>query len=153
MSPRARQWASWITHGVVASAFALAGSLKLLDPAQFAEEIGNYRLFPALITRLAAVYLPWLELTLAVSLLLPRFRAVARGLAGALLGVFCAALASTLIRGIDVECGCFGSAATTSAEWALARNGLLIGFLTLGAWLKHRPAAPGPNPKTDRPSG
>ncbi|TAG28805.1 MAG: methylamine utilization MauE [Verrucomicrobia bacterium] len=145
MTSRVRTWGSWIAHGVVASALALAGGLKLQNPAQFAVEIGNYSLFSAPMPQLAALYLPWLEICLALALLLPASRKVANRLSQQLLTIFCAALISTLIRGLDVECGCFGSATTTRAEWALARNCLFIAVLALGAWLERRPAkAPRP---------
>jgi len=138
MKPRAI--AAWAAHGLVAAAFAAAGFLKLLDPARFADDIGHYRLVSPWLAGLATVYLPWLELALAAALLAPSWRGVARWLAGALLLGFCAALASTLVRGIDIRCGCFGAATTTGAAGALARNLVLLGCLGAGAWLTRAPA-------------
>ena len=131
---KARPIASWVAHGLVAAAFATAGALKLFDPARFADDIGHYRLISPWLAGLVAVYLPWLELTLAAALLAPRWRGAARWLSGALLVFFCAALVSTMARGIDIRCGCFGAATTTGAAGALARNGALLACLLAGAW-------------------
>ncbi len=128
----------WTAHGIVAVAFAAAGVLKLRNPASFAGDIGHYRLVSSWLAGLAAVYLPWLELTLAAALLAPRTRGVARWLSVALLVAFCAALASTMVRGIDIRCGCFGSASDTGAAGALARNGALLACLLAGAWAEQR---------------
>ncbi len=139
---RARIVATWAAHGVVAGVFAAAAGFKLVDPAKFATDIGHYRLVPPVVAGAAAVYLPWLELALAAALLAPRWRRAARWVAGAVLVGFCAALASTLWRGIDVRCGCFGEGSATGPGWALARNAALLGCLALGAWAV-RPAKTG----------
>jgi hypothetical protein len=121
---------------VVAVVFAVAGALKLADPAAFATDIGHYRLVPPLVAAALAVYLPWLELGLAAALYAPRFREPARWLLFALTLAFSAGLASTLLRGIDISCGCFGGAGgVVPAGWALARNGVLCGLLI---WAKDR---------------
>ena len=128
----------WASHGVVAAALATAGALKALDPAAFAGDIGHYRIVSPFVAGVVAVYLPWLEIALAAGLLTPRARASARWLAAALLVGFCAALVSTITRGIDVRCGCFGAAAATGAGWALARNAVLLACLGVGAWAERR---------------
>lgn len=136
----------WAAHGVVAAALATAGGLKALDPAAFAEDIGRYRLVSPFVAGLTGVYLPWLEIALAAGLLAPRARVAARWLAAGLLVAFCAALASTVARGIDVRCGCFGAAAATGAGWALARNAGLLACLGVGAWAARVRPAPTPRP-------
>ena len=129
-----------VPQGLVAATFIVAGALKLADPAAFVTDIGNYRLVSPFVAGLAAVYLPWFELTLAVGLFVPATRRAARWLAAGLLLGFCVALVSTLARGIDLNCGCFGEAAGTGAAAALARNVVLLACLAGGAWLERRVA-------------
>jgi putative oxidoreductase len=121
--------AAWL----VAAAFAVAGALKLADPAGFATDIGHYRLVPPLVAAALAVYLPWMELALAVGLCVPRLRPAARLLGLELIAVFCAALTAALARGLDIRCGCFGGgeAGGVTAGWALARNAVLIALLAV----------------------
>jgi putative oxidoreductase len=127
---------------VVAGVLAWAGVTKLADPSLFAVDIANYRLLPSIFAAMAAVYLPWLELCLAAGLLVPRLRAVARWLALGLILVFCAALGSAWVRGLDIRCGCFGGSADGATEIeALARNAVLVGLLV---WGGARPARPLP---------
>ena len=133
---------SWAAHGIVAAAFAAAGGFKLLDPARFADDVGHYRLVTPWAAGLAAVYLPWLEITLAAALVAPSTRAAARWLAGGLLLGFCVALTSTLVRGIDLRCGCFGAASATGAAAALIRNAALLACLLAGAWAERSRGKP-----------
>ncbi len=124
------RWAMW-AHLAVALVFLAAGALKVGDPGAFAKEIANYRLVSPFVAGLAALYLPWLEISLGLGLVWPRLRAAARLLGLLLLGVFCAALVSTLARGLDIRCGCFGGGEESgvTAGWALLRNLVLLGLL------------------------
>lgn len=123
--------AAWL----LAALFALAGVLKLADPAAFAADVGNYRLVPVPVAAGLALWLPWFEVTVAVALVWPRWRREGAVLAGGLLVVFCAALGSVLWRGIDLECGCFGRGSAATPAWALARN---AGMLVLAALAARR---------------
>ena len=120
--------------GFVALVWLVAGVVKLIDPASFARDIGHYRLVPAVVAVALSVYLPWLEIALGVGLCLPRTHNAARWLSFALLGVFCGALVSALVRGLDVRCGCFGleTGEGDQALWfALARDLLMIAALSV----------------------
>lgn len=132
---------TWLVDGLVAALFALSGALKLGDPARFATDIGHYRLVSAPVAAAMAVYLPWLEIVLAVALLTPRWRCPSRGVAAMLLFIFSAALASAAWRGIDLRCGCFGEATATGVAGALARNAVLLALLFAG-WRFTREPAP-----------
>ena len=139
MTPKAKTIAAVAAHGVVAAAFALAGGLKLADPSRFAADIGNYRLVSASVAAAASVYLPWLEIALALALLAPRWRCPARAISALLLLGFCVALASAAWRGINLNCGCFGSATATGVAGALVRNAVLLALLVAGRLLTREP--------------
>ena len=95
-----------------------------------------------------AIYLPWLELVCGAAILLvPRWRPAAGLLIlGMLLG-FTGLFVSVILRGIEIDCGCFsvdGSGATIG--WVdVLRNAGLIGAAGLalygarGAWRLGKP--------------
>ncbi len=104
----------------------VAATGKLLDPAGFGAAIERYRLVPPLVAGGLALYLPWLELALALAWWSSRWRRSAGVLICALLAVFVFAVASSWMRGLDIRCGCFGKALDSSLPLALARNVVLL---------------------------
>jgi putative oxidoreductase len=117
---------------LVAGLFMWAGVAKALDPVAAAQEVANYRLVgPGLATALA-VYLPWLEIVVALALGVRRTQGGALLLSGILYGLFIAALASAWGRGLDIACGCFGAGGGTGnyGLW-IGRNLLLLGVITV----------------------
>jgi len=110
---------------VLAGLFIYAGTGKAWDPAAFASDIANYRITPWIVTAGIALYLPWLEILAGAGLLYPRFRSGALLIVSTLLTVFCGALLSAWMRGLDIQCGCFGVGETGIAP-ALIRNLVLL---------------------------
>jgi len=86
-----------------------SGLLKITNPLDFARTITNYRLFPEFLALLGAIILPWVELLIGLCLITGIFRSGASFLAVCLFGGFVVIIAITLLRGINTECGCFGS--------------------------------------------
>jgi putative oxidoreductase len=107
--------------------FLYAGIVKIADPTQFAGDIAAYRLLPYFGNFLAAAILPWLEI-LCGTLLIVGFRTGgAAALILVLTSVFMAALASTIVRGLDIDCGCFRHGGQKTSAWtALGRDALLF---------------------------
>ena len=90
--------------------FAAAALGKLGDLDSFAKQIHNFRLVPVAIENLVAIFLPWVELLAALALILGvRARAGAL-LTAAMMAVFTVAVSQAVLRGLDFECGCFGTA-------------------------------------------
>lgn len=128
-------------HGlsaVLALVFASAGFLKLADPLTFSRDVENYHLVGAPWTGMLAVYLPWLEILAAAALLVPRWRMGATWLVLAMTAAFAVALASAESRGIDIQCGCFGSGSTTTVGWALVRVAGIAMLVVALVWLERR---------------
>jgi uncharacterized membrane protein YphA (DoxX/SURF4 family) len=113
--------------------FIVAGVLKLRDPAAFAVEIANSRFFAEL-APWRAVTLPTTEVLVGVLLVLApkRWRASAALAALALLAMFTVAVAQARARGINVDCGCFGSASGPVTGWTVARD---VGLMAAAALL------------------
>jgi len=107
--------------------FIFAGVTKAYDPGAFAIEIQRYNLIPWLPGALTAIYLPWLEILVGALLVVKRFERGALLLITCLLLVFTFALASATVRGLGIDCGCFGKAfASTGTIFPLVRNVLLL---------------------------
>ena len=92
---------------VIGVTFLYASYDKLLHPHLFAEAVGNYRLLPSPLVGLVAVTLPWVELFCGLFLILGLFISSSALIASLLFVVFSIALTSAVLRGIDIDCGCF----------------------------------------------
>jgi uncharacterized membrane protein YphA (DoxX/SURF4 family) len=94
----------------VGAALAWSGYMKLLSPAEeLAWTMESYRLLPAAATLPLARVLPWAELFVGASLFVGFLTRWSAAAAAALSLTFVGALASVLLRGIDLAgCGCFG---------------------------------------------
>lgn len=114
-----------IAIGLVMIAAALG---KIGDPGAFSAQIHNFRLIPVAAENLLAVLLPWVELIAGLALVLGVRARSAAWLSAAMMVVFTFAVSLALARGLDIECGCFGTAdATRVGGMKLAENILLTG--------------------------
>lgn len=121
---------------LVGGAFLLAGALKIADPAKFAQDVANYRLAPPEWINLVAILLPWIEVTTGFFLLAGVWvRAAALVIVG-LSSVFLAVILSALARGLNIECGCFGTVG--GKHVGLVNLGIDSVLLCLAVWLFRR---------------
>ena len=114
--------------------FIYAGVLKGQDPVAFAGQVANYQLLPYAWNYLVAAILPYLEILCGSLLILNRWVRPATLILGVLNLVFIVALSSLLVRGIDIDCGCFRPDvdAHTSPLSALLRD---LGIMVLVAMI------------------
>jgi len=87
--------------------FIWASVDKILYPNQFALMIYNYKMLPPLVIHPMAVILPWLELVTGMVLIIGFWQEGALFIFNALMIIFMIALSTALIRGLDIQCGCF----------------------------------------------
>ncbi|MBM4141132.1 MAG: DoxX family membrane protein [Nitrospira sp.] len=125
---------SFIFRIIVGGIFLLAGLAKISDPVRFLLTLREFQLFPEVIIRFLAVYLPWLEFILGLFIILGILCWTSSLMLACLNAVFTLAILSVIIRGIDIDCGCFGLLADIlkipdSADIkAVIRNLLFIGM-------------------------
>jgi uncharacterized membrane protein YphA (DoxX/SURF4 family) len=138
----------WLARAGIAFMFLYAGVAKLAEPAQLASDMANYRLLPETWVPVLALFVPVFEVALALSLLLSPYLRGGALLSAMLLTVFAAAMAQAKLRGIDLECGCFGAAADARVSWIkVAQNVALATLAVWVAWSASRSAAePRPEP-------
>ena len=91
----------------IAAVFIYAGIDKVRDPLQFADNINAFAILPAVFINLMALGLPPFEIGCGLLLLGPdQARRSARGRRHH--PDVSHALASALLRGLTLDCGCFG---------------------------------------------
>lgn len=102
----------WALKLALAGVFLAAAWPKLQDPAAFSQEVANYQLLPELAPGIATA-LPGVELVLALALILlmpaSPWLLAAAAVSAVLMAGFTVAVTQVLVRGIDIECGCFGT--------------------------------------------
>ena len=115
--------------------FVYAGALKVRDPLQFASDLNNYRIIPWPVGVRLAFYLPWLEILCGLALIFHRVFAGALTITGTLMLTFIGATIWAKIQGIDVACGCFGTASSNlTLTWHLVLNSSILAVLIF-LWL------------------
>jgi len=90
--------------------FIFAGLSKLQDLSEFTKDINDYRMLPQDWAPYLAAWLPWLETFTGAAILFRPFRLTGIWLSCLLLAMFTFAVATALVRGVDISCGCFGKA-------------------------------------------
>ncbi|MDX9802396.1 MAG: MauE/DoxX family redox-associated membrane protein [Spirochaetia bacterium] len=109
--------------------FIYAGVSKILNPDQFAQGVMNYRIVPPVSVNLFAIVLPWLELVSGIFLLVGFLSGGSIVIITVLMAIFSGAIASALLRGLDISCGCFSSnGAYTITIFYLIRDLFLFGL-------------------------
>jgi putative oxidoreductase len=119
---------------VLGGLFVYAGLVKVLAPLDFAQDIRNYRLVGQSLSFLVAIVLPWLEILAGAFLILGVWTRAAAFVLSALLALFIVLTLITMVRGLDVECGCFGAVSRKSG-WSVIVEDLAMLAMGLGLLL------------------
>jgi uncharacterized membrane protein YphA (DoxX/SURF4 family) len=116
-------WLGLALRVASAAVWVLAGASKLPDLAGFADQVQRYQLLPRFLVAPAAFILPFFEIFLGLYLAAGLF-VRASGLAGTILfAIFLGAQIQALIRGLKLDCGCFGALSkSTVGPWTLIRD-------------------------------
>jgi len=112
------QYLLFVFRVFLAYIFLYAGIQKITSPADFALAISNYRLIPIQFVNLLALMIPWIEVVAGLLLLFGISVKENSFILTTLLGIFIIAIIISLIRGLDISCGCFGT-----------KSGAQIGFM------------------------
>ena len=129
---------SLISRLILGGVFLYAGASKVFDPGGLASSIRAYELsLPEWFVSLSAHSLPLLEALLGLYLLLGLFTKPAAWVSVLLTVLFTAALLQGALRGLEINCGCFGSTSDPSNLWVDVLRDL--GLLALGLQLAFAP--------------
>ena len=118
---------------VVGVTFIYASLYKILQPADFAQSIWYYHMVPGSLINLMALILPWVELLAGLFLILGVLYRGSVVLMNLMTIMFIIALISAIVRGLDIDCGCFkvGGSGGSTVRSLLLDVGLLIMTLQL----------------------
>ena len=86
----------------------------------------GYKLIPFSLSNLFAIAVSWSELFAAVMLILGILTRKAAAAIFILLLVFIAAISTTMVRGMVIDCGCFGEGGASTSWILLVRNTLML---------------------------
>lgn len=111
---------------IVGGVFIWAAVTKIADPLAFAQDVRNYRLVGQTLSFLTAIVLPWVELIAGVCLVIGVFPRSSALLISSLLVFFIALVAITMLRGIDVDCGCFGTFSRKADFWLILEDSIWL---------------------------
>jgi len=134
-----RDYAALAVSLALAAIFVYAGIDKVREPLQFADNIAGFAILPSMFTNLLALTLPVFEIGCGLLLLVPLTRRVASLAIALTCIVFFTALASALLRGLTLDCGCFGvGAPSRSKMWLELGLDLLLFTGALFVYLRSR---------------
>jgi uncharacterized membrane protein YphA (DoxX/SURF4 family) len=126
-SSRSLVWT--IVAVIVGGVFVYAGASKISDPMHFGRDIQNFKIVPWSIAIRMAFYLPWLEIIAGLALIAGFLRQGALTILTGLTVVFIGVTISAHLRGISLDCGCFGGA----SKGMTFTTHMLIDFAILAA--------------------
>lgn len=141
---RYREWITVVVRVLLAAILGYAGYAKFTEAAALQKvAVSSYRILPQSMVTGVAIGLPVLEMALAAMILLgfaTRTMAVCVGL---LFVVFISGIISVWVRGLSIDCGCFGGGGTVGKGQTHYLGEIFrdLGFLALAAWLMVFPRA------------
>lgn len=124
-------WLGLVARVVVGGVWLYAGAIKLPDPAQSVAAVRAYEALPADLVAPVGQLLPVVEVVIGALLVVGMLTRGAGLVSSLLLAVFIAGIISVWVRGIEIDCGCFGGGgydpdATSKYPWEIARDAALL---------------------------
>lgn len=118
-----------------------AGLSKAFDRQEAILAVDAYDVLPDGWVRIVAALLPWVEIAVAVLLVLGLFVRFAGLATAALASLFILALAQAKARGLAIDCGCFGGGGAGDGVgwWDIVRD---VPIALAGIYLAMRPHGP-----------
>ena len=138
---RVAPWISTVVRLALAGVFLAAGGLKVIDVATSVASVRAYALLPAGLETLVGWGLPFVEIALGLLLAAGAFLRVVAAVSAVMIAGFIAAVVSAAVRGLSIDCGCFGGGGVvapgqTDYTAEIVRDTL---FLLLALWLVWQP--------------
>lgn len=141
----ARPWLGTAARLGLAAVWLAAGGSKVGDLDASGRAVNAYQLFPYDLAMVIGAALPFVEIALGLILLIGLATRLAAGISAALLVIFIAGIASAWVRGLSIDCGCFGSGGDLAADQDPTYGTEVLrdlGFLLLAGFLLAWPRTP-----------
>lgn len=105
-------WFGLLARLTLGGVLFAAGWLKIFTPAKSQMAVRAYEVLPIVIANFLGLVLPWLEIGVGVLLILGIAVRLSAIIGGALMVLFIIAISQAGIRGLSIDCGCFGGGGT-----------------------------------------
>jgi uncharacterized membrane protein YphA (DoxX/SURF4 family) len=134
-------WLSTLGRLVLAGIWIAASLSKITDLDASVRAVRAYRLLPEIAAQVVGAGLPVVELLLGVLLLVGAGVRACSVVSALLMVVFLVGIGSAWVRGLQIDCGCFGGGGQLAAGarptygWEMLRDtGILILALMVARW-------------------
>jgi uncharacterized membrane protein YphA (DoxX/SURF4 family) len=113
-----------VTAGLV---WLVAGAAKIADLEHFRVQVEAYRLVPDGFEAVFAYALPFLEVGIGLYLIVGLFVRGTAALSCVLMALFVVAMVQARLRGLVLDCGCFGALARQPFGWSTIARDVALG--------------------------
>ncbi|MDR0285295.1 MAG: DoxX family protein [Propionibacteriaceae bacterium] len=135
-----REWRNWVSLAarlVLGVVLIVAGATKVGDLRASVTATAAYQILPYWGIQVVGHALPFAEIALGLLLVSGLFTRLSGALGALLMLAFIIAIASVWVRGISIDCGCFGTGGENSEAfraypWEILRD---VGLMACGVWL------------------
>jgi uncharacterized membrane protein YphA (DoxX/SURF4 family) len=131
-------WISVLARLVLGGVLVVAAIAKLSQsPAEQVRAVRAYQLLPHGVDAAVAYTLPFVELVLAIALIVGVATRIAAVASGVLMLAFVIGVASVWARGLSIDCGCFGGGGPVEPGETRYLEEILrdIGLMVAAGWL------------------
>lgn len=97
-----------ISRFLVGIVFIIASIDKIAVPELFAINIEGYNILPISLINIIAIIIPWIELLCGIFLISGFYLRSSSLIVSIFLVLFILMITSAILRGLDIDCGCFG---------------------------------------------
>lgn len=141
-----KPWFPWVSTAarlVLGAVLVVAGALKIGDPEVSVQAVQAYELLPQSLETPVGWGMPFLEVAIGLLLVVGFGTRAAAVAGGVLMVVFIAAVSSAWVRGLAIDCGCFGGGGQVAPGQTAYLQEILrdVGLLVLAGWLVRFPAS------------
>ena len=135
------EWISTLVRLAMAGILVFAAIPKLQDIPQSIIAVRAYRLLPEAVVPFVGTMLPFLEVTLALFLILGLFTRIAAIVWLVMMAGFMIGVGWVWYKGYPIDCGCFGGGGAVDPSETNYPLHMLerVGFVILGLWLAFWP--------------
>ncbi|MEP7035864.1 MAG: DoxX family protein [Actinomycetota bacterium] len=126
---------------VLGVVLVVAGALKVTSPAVSARAVRAFQILPYDFAAYVGYALPVVEISVGLLLVVGLFTRASALVGGVLMLVFIIGISSAWMRGLSIDCGCFGGGGTIAGRQTQYLADLLrdAGLVACAAWLVVRP--------------
>ncbi|MCB4756115.1 MAG: DoxX family protein [Elusimicrobia bacterium] len=150
-----KKWLWWSLQLGLGTLFLFSSFYKIASPSTFAHQIYNYKILPAWGINPLAILLPWVQLFCGLALLINKGSKGASLILAPMMLTFQIALASALLSGLDISCGCFRSGGDPATWLTFGRDTVIFTLTALLLWQaltnSHQPRESGDPVRSSRP--